>query len=192
METQSIEPEILGVSRPSSRLLSYYLLSSLLWGPLIVGILPYRLFRYRTLRYRFDDEGVSMRWGALFRREIHLTYSRIQDIHLTSNIVERYMGLARIQIQTASGKAGAEMTIEGLEQYEEVRDFLYSRMRGLRGGLPDRRGESPVAADPGSGPATPADAELIATLGEVATTLRDLRGLLEQKLETGTGDTADD
>jgi putative membrane protein len=192
MEAETIRSDILGVSRPSRKLLTYYLVSSPLWGPLIVGILPYRLFRYRTLRYRFDDEGVSMSWGALFRREIHLTYSRIQDIHLTSNIVERYMGLARIQIQTASGKAGAEMTIEGLEQYEEVRDFLYSRMRGLRGDQADRRGESPVAMDPRSRTATSTDAELVDMLGEVATTLRELRVLLEEKLETGIGDAADD
>jgi putative membrane protein len=184
--------EVFDISRPSSRLITYYLLSSLLWGPLIVIILPYRLVRYRTLRYRFDHEGVSMSWGALFRREIHLTYSRIQDIHLTSGIVERYLGLARIQIQTASGKAGAEMTIEGLEQFEEVRDFLYSRMRGLRKDHTDRREESPVAMDPGSGPATSTEADLTAMLGEVATTLRELRGLLERNLKTGIGDTADD
>ena len=73
-----------------------------------------------------------MGWGILFRREINLTYSRIQDIHLVSNIVERWLGLARIQIQTASGSAKAEMTLAGLLQFERVRDFLYSRMRGAR------------------------------------------------------------
>ena len=39
-------------------------------------------FRYHTMRYRFDAEGVSMSWGILFRREVLLNYSRIQDIHL--------------------------------------------------------------------------------------------------------------
>ncbi len=29
---------------------------------------------------------------VLFRREIHLTYTRIQDIHLTSNLIERDRG----------------------------------------------------------------------------------------------------
>ena len=58
-----------------------------------------------------------MRWGILFRREITLTYARIQDIHLTSNLVERWLRLARIQIQTASASASAEMTLEGLHEF---------------------------------------------------------------------------
>jgi len=191
MDAQPDRSEVVGTERPSSRLLTYYILSSIFWGPLLVIILPYRFARYRTLRYRFDQEGVSMSWGALFRREIHLTYSRIQDIHLTSGILERYLGLARIQVETASGKAGAEMTIEGLEQFEEVRDFLYSKMRGLRRELPDRRPEHLVTADSESAVVTSVDGDLVAMLGELATTLRELRHLLEKDRGANTGDAAD-
>lgn len=116
--------------RPVPRLLVAYLLQALLTGPIAPFTALYYYFRYHTLRYRFDHEGISMAWGILFRREIHLTYARIQDIHLTSHVLERYLGLARIQIQTASGKAGAEMVLEGLPDHEAVRDFLYARMRG--------------------------------------------------------------
>jgi membrane protein YdbS with pleckstrin-like domain len=190
MDAQPDRSEVLGAERPSSRLLTYYILSSLLWGPLLVAILPYRLARYRTLRYRFDHEGVSMTWGALFRREIHLTYSRIQDIHLTSGILERYLGLARIQVETASGKTGAEMTIEGLEHFEEVRDFLYSKMRGLRRDSPDQPTQRIVAADSGRA-ALSTDADLVAMLGELATTLRELRHLLETGHGAQAGDATD-
>jgi putative membrane protein len=85
---------------------------------------------YRSLRYEVDAEGITMRWGVLFRREVSLTYARIQDIHLSSNVVERWLGLARVQLQTASGSASAEMTIEGIRDVDAMRDFLYSRMRG--------------------------------------------------------------
>lgn len=34
-------------------------------------------FRYHTMRYKFSDDGVSMRWGILFRREIIVNYARI-------------------------------------------------------------------------------------------------------------------
>jgi uncharacterized membrane protein YdbT with pleckstrin-like domain len=47
-------------------------------------------------------------------------------------VVERWLGLAKIQVQTASGNASAEMTIEGLQHFERIRDWLYSRMRGAR------------------------------------------------------------
>jgi membrane protein YdbS with pleckstrin-like domain len=162
--------------RPHPNLLKYYALSSLVLGPFFWVLLIPLYFRYHTMRYRFDEEGVSMRWGILFRREISLTYARIQDIHLSSNFVERWLGLARIQIQTASGNAGAEMTIEGLREYEPIRDFLYARMRGTRGaGTAAARGGSAAAA-PAAAPAGGADAaELASTLRAVADELRALR-----------------
>ena len=116
--------------RPERALLYYYLMQALLTGPGFVFLAPFQFFRYRTLRYIFDDEGITMRWGVLFRREITLTYTRIQDIHLVSNVIERWLGLGRVQIQTASGSAAAEITIEGLPDFEELRDELYARMRG--------------------------------------------------------------
>src|SRR5262245_55475056 len=122
--------DVFRIERPAPALMKYYTLVCLMTGPLFpIFIIP-NYFRYHTLRYRFDREGISMRWGILFRREINLTYTRIRDIHLTSNLVERWLGLARIQVQTASGTSSAEMTIEGLHEFEHVRDFLYSRMRG--------------------------------------------------------------
>lgn len=128
---------IFALERPHEKLLTLYLIRSLITllftGPLVVFVAPVLYFRYQTMRYRFDEEGVSMSWGLLFRREVNLTYARIQDIHLQSGIVQRYLGLADIQIQTASGSASAEMTIEGLLEFEAIRDFLYQKMRGTRG-----------------------------------------------------------
>jgi membrane protein YdbS with pleckstrin-like domain len=152
--------------RPHQRLLTYYFLTSLLLGPFFFLFLIPLFFRYETLRYRFEREGVSMRWGILFRREISLNYSRIQDIHLSSNVLERWLGLGKVQVQTASGSAGAEMTIEGLENFQEIRDYLYSKMRGARG-------------ESGSGIASPTAAEegdeLTLALREIAAELRSLR-----------------
>ncbi len=121
-----------GSRRPHPNLMVYWALESLLLGPFFPLLLLPRFLRYRTLHYELDDEGVTAGWGVLFRREISLTYGRVQDIHLASNLVERWLGLARIQVQTASASAKAELTIAGLRDYEGVRDFLYSRMRGAR------------------------------------------------------------
>jgi putative membrane protein len=115
------------------------------------------------MRYRFDTDGIHMQWGIIFRREVLLNYSRIQDIHLRSNLIERWLGLARIEIQTASGSATANMTLEGMEDPEGMRDFLYSRMRGTR---IEKAG---TAADP-----------LAAVLHEIAGELREIRTLVER------------
>ncbi len=50
-------------------------------------------FKFQTLRYKFTDEGLSMSWGILFRRQTIINYARIQDIHLRSNLIERWLGL---------------------------------------------------------------------------------------------------
>ena len=165
------------IERPDPALMTYYTLVCLLTGPLFPILMIPNYFRYHTMRYRFDADGISMRWGILFRREIHLTYTRIQDIHLTSNLIERWLGLARIQVQTASGSSAAEMTIEGIKEYELVRDFIYSKMRGH-------------AAAPGA-PAAPKAAvegdlaEVAATLREVTGELRALRLSLDQRNDRG-------
>lgn len=159
---------------PDRKLLLYYTITSFALGPAFIFMLVPMYFRFRSMRYEIDDEGISMRWGVLFRREISLTYTRIQDIHLSSNFVERWMGLGRIQVQTASGSAGAEMTIEGLPHPDAVRDFLYARMRGARG----ERGGSPKQAAEQS-----PDAALSTTLREIAAEVRALRADLARSRE---------
>jgi membrane protein YdbS with pleckstrin-like domain len=180
----SDEQPITTIERPHRSLWRYYLMSALVTGPLLPFVILPFWFRYHTMRYRFGEEGVSMRWGILFRKEINLTYARIQDIHLVSNFVERWLGLARIQIQTASGSAKAEMTIEGILEYEQLRDFLYSRMRGARGMRDPGAGASRETGAGGEAAAvassTPGLAEL---LDQTAGELGAIRRLLEQREE---------
>ena len=121
------------ITRPEPVLLKYYTICALLSGPFFpLAFLPL-YFKYKTIEYRFDDAGVSMKWGILFRKEINLTYRRIQDIHLTSNLFQRWLGLATVAIQTASGNSGPEMSIEGILESEPLRNYLYEKMRGARG-----------------------------------------------------------
>ena len=164
------------ITRPDPSLFRYYLLAALVTGPLFpIAIVPL-YFRYHTMRYRFDEDGVNMRWGILFRREVNLTYARIQDIHLTSNVVERWLGLAQVKVSTASGSASAEMTIEGVREFELVRDFLYMKMRG--GHDHPRAKAAPPVAD------ASADA-VVAALRQVSEDLRAVRAALESGVRRG-------
>jgi len=172
------DARILAIERPHSDLLTYYVVASFAAGPFFPIVLAYCLIRYRTMRYRFTAEGISMSWGVLFRREIIIQYARIQDIHLRSNVVERWLGLARVLIQTASGRAGAEMTLEGLKEFEAVRDFLYHRMRGVRE-HPRPGAVAPVATTNSS----VGRGELAGVLAEIATELRGLRADLAARKE---------
>jgi putative membrane protein len=165
------EATILALERPHPDLWKYYLICSILTGPALIVTLPLFYFRYHTLRYRFDAEGIHMRVGILFRREINLTYSRIQDIHLKSGFIQRWLGLANLEIQTASGAASAELVIEGFKEFEAIRDFLYTRMRGYQ-----TRSVKPHADPKGS--MSPADSEIVSLLQGIRDELRQTRGLL--------------
>ena len=165
-------PQLPVTLQPDRKLLTYYALTALIAGPGFPILMLYLYFRYHTLRYVVEDEGITMRWGILFRREVSLTYARIQDIHLTSNFVERWLGLAKVQVQTASGSSTAEMTVEGLPQFEAIRDFLYSKMRGARD-----RAAVPATGAAGELAGAPAH-ELTEVLREIAAEVRELRRAL--------------
>lgn len=179
------EAAIRAIDRPDRSLLRYYVLLSIPTGPLFPVFMFLRWVRFSTLHYTFTDEGISMRWGRLFRREIILNYARIQDIHLRSNIVERWFGLSRILVQTASGNSGAEMTIEGLKEYEVVRDFLYSKMRGVT----DSAG-APLPLAASTAAAAASEVELTDTLLAVAQELRATREAIDAWRSPHTGPTA--
>lgn len=185
-QSASLDPAaILAIERPHPKLMTYYFICCLLTVPLFpILILPH-YFRYHTMRYRFDAEGVSMRWGILFRREVLLNYSRIQDIHLQSNFIERWLGLGRVLIQTASGSATAEMTIEGLLEFEAVRDFLYTKMRGAKEKGTSAGAPSSASVAGGTGLDAATAAELVTTLRAVTDEVRALRVAIERKKETG-------
>lgn len=164
------------ISRPAPVLMQYYIVESLVALIAFPVVLLISYFKYETLRYRFDDDGVSMSWGILFRREINLTYRRIQDIHVTRNIIQRWMGLATVAIQTASGSATPEMQIVGIVEYEALRDFLYTKMRGAKG-----IDEAPAR----TGSAAAPDDEALALLRRIAADLAALRERLPPR-EGGT------
>ncbi|VAX39351.1 hypothetical protein MNBD_PLANCTO03-135 [hydrothermal vent metagenome] len=156
-------------TRPDPLLLKHYLIVSLLTGPFFPFVFLPAYCRYATLRYRFDDEGVWMAWGVLFKREINLAYRRIQDINVTRGLIQRWVGLASVSVQTASGSATPEMTIEGVPDADGLRDFLYAKMRGSKG----------LDTEPASGETAASD-ELLGLL----TDIRDGIGALRERVET--------
>jgi uncharacterized membrane protein YdbT with pleckstrin-like domain len=171
MTAQGLDDKIMALERPHPSLWTYYWIRAILTGPGIIATLPYLFFRYHTLRYRFDNEGIHMRYGLLFRREVNLTYARIQDIHLKSGLLQRWLGLANVEVQTASGSATAEVVIEGFKEYEAIRDFLYTKMRGYQA-----KPSHPATAGPSSD-----NGEVVKLLHGIRDELRRTREALESR-----------
>lgn len=158
----ALAQKIHAIERPHPNLLWQFMILAFLTLPAfpIAALLLY--FRYHTLRYRFDAQGVSISYGILFRREAFLTYARIQDIHVKRNIVERWLGLGTVEVETAAGSGSGPELIQGLVEYEAVRDYLYARMRGATA-HPEKHKDESVA-------------EL---LGEIRDALRDVRAAVK-------------
>jgi uncharacterized protein len=158
-ELAKLRTRVHAIVRPEKGLLVLYVLTALLSCFMFPIILLPLIFRYETLRYRFDDEGVFMSFGVIFRREMQLTYARMQDIHLSQNVLERWLGIGSVTIQTAGSGSAAHMGIVGVRECESIRDYLYARMRGVR----DHK------------PATPQDV----VLTEIRDALRDAAAALK-------------
>jgi hypothetical protein len=167
------DEQMIKLERPDRALWRYYIIRAILTGPGVFFTLPYLFFRYHTLRYRFDAEGIHMKVGILFRKEVNLTYARIQDIHLHSGLIQRWLGIADLQVQTASGSAAPEIVIEGFKEYEAMRDFLYTRMRGYR---------SPTAPTGATASPPAAANDMIKALEGIHRELRLTRELMEARV----------
>lgn len=177
------DDKIFQLERPHPNLLKVYLIHSILTLPGFFIIFPVLFFRYHTLRYKFDNEGVSVSWGILFRQQVNLTYSRIQDIHMHAGFIQRWFGIADLKIQTASGNASAEMTIEGFKEFADIRDFLYGKMRGLK----DSSSRQEAARSSQREEMSDKSAELLREiLGELRLARQSMEKLSGKKTETQT------
>jgi putative membrane protein len=128
---------------PSQSLLTYYFLSCLIGFPVIFITFPIMWIRFKTLRYELQESGIRMSVGLLFRKEVIVAYRRIQDIHVSNNIFQRWLGISSVSIQTASGNSMPEIVVEGVQAPDQLRDWLYERTRGAKTGNTVDRTASP-------------------------------------------------
>jgi membrane protein YdbS with pleckstrin-like domain len=85
-------------------------------------------FSWRAYGYALRENEVLVRSGVLFRRWTSIPFQRIQHLDTRQGPIERMLGLARLQIYTASGMS-ADGSIPGLAQgtAEGLRDLLSKR-----------------------------------------------------------------
>jgi uncharacterized protein len=83
--------------------------------------------RARAWGYAERDEGLYIRHGVLVRNLVAVPYGRMQFVDVTAGPLERALGLAQVQLHTATPGTGAR--IPGLDPDEAAR--LRDRLTAL-------------------------------------------------------------
>lgn len=130
------------------------LLSNALWiVPVAILIVPY----CASLRYEIHEDEVIVRAGVITRSVKHVPYRTVTNLEVLRGPFDRVFGLGTLKVQTAgmSGQQGAEETLIGLPNVQEVYDLVAVALRQYRGALAaDAAGQEPAQLAAGSGAST--------------------------------------
>jgi len=84
------------VFRPGGQLEIWLMI---LFVPAVIGALA----KYLSFRYRLGPDALIIREGIVTRNERHVPYARIQNIDLVQNPFHRWLNVAEVRVETASG-----------------------------------------------------------------------------------------
>lgn len=111
------------------------LMLDLLWYlPALFLVPPY----YRSLRYEIQDDEVIVYVGIWTKSIKHVPFRTVTNLKTNRDILDRwFFGLGSLNVQTAgmSGNKGAEESLVGLSNVQEVYELVRSRLRRYRGAM---------------------------------------------------------
>ena len=106
---------------------------------------------YRSLQYEIHDDEVIVRAGVVTKSVKHVPFRTVTNLKLKRGPLDRLFGIGTLNIQTAgmSGQTGAEESLTGLPNHEEVYQQVATSLRQFRGGMSPTQAEDELA--PGDG-----------------------------------------
>lgn len=82
---------------------------------------------YRGWRYAITDDGVELRHGVVIRHESSIPHFRVQHIDVEQGPLDRWRGIVKLQISTASSASDASLPGLEPERAEAVRARILAR-----------------------------------------------------------------
>lgn len=90
------------------------------------------LLQYSVYRYQLDDNEIVIREGVFVKNVRHVKYERIQNLNLTRNPLHRLLGVAQLELESASGgKPEAVMRVVSLAAVDDIRDRVLQAKAGM-------------------------------------------------------------
>jgi uncharacterized membrane protein YdbT with pleckstrin-like domain len=128
-----------------------------IFGITIVGVAIYWVIAmlisvpyYRSLRYEIQDDEVIVNVGIITHSVKHVPYRTVTNITVKRDIFDRwFFNLGTLNIQTAgmSGQKGAEESLVGLENVQEVYELVVTELRRFRGAMSPTTVQEELPAD---------------------------------------------
>jgi membrane protein YdbS with pleckstrin-like domain len=81
------------------------------------------------------EEELVVRRGRLFRTLVSVPYGRLQYVDVQSGPLSRRLGMARVELHTASPESGGHIPGLPIEEAEALRTRLAARGEAQRAGL---------------------------------------------------------
>ncbi|MEN6391210.1 MAG: PH domain-containing protein [Syntrophomonas sp.] len=104
------------------------------WLLLATPFILLLFFAYGVLywaRYVFYIKGQELRMesGVLIRKKRYIPFERIQTVQISAGILQRLLGLVKVQVETAAGGKKAEFVLEALprQKAEELSSLLQAK-----------------------------------------------------------------
>lgn len=138
---------------------------------------------YKRFSWEITETELHIYSGIFIKKQIHIPFQRVQSVDYTAKILERLLGLAKLQIETAGGANNKGVTIPALKlsEAEALRSEVFRRKKALLTGTPlqEAGADGVTAASEGPGVATMVtEPSTEGTFIQVADTAAGLRGIL--------------
>ena len=107
---------------------------------LVVSVsLVWEYIVWRRYDYFFEEESLRITHGVFRRDEREIPYRRIQNVSISKNVVQRILGLAKTEFETAGGsKTEACLKYVTVDQGKSIQDRVRKFKTGEKEGEPEK------------------------------------------------------
>jgi len=137
-------------------------------GAILFATLAYETAYYRRFEYELTTDTLDISSGVISRREREIPYRRIQNVDVSQSVIQRAIGLAAVDLETAGGSS-TEGSIRFVKPDEATR--LRREVQRRKSGSPTGEASAAEGADEAADrdAVGPAEEELFAiSPGELA------------------------
>ena len=97
----------------------------------VVAVALWQVAYYRRFEYDLTDDGLEIASGVISRRHREIPLGRVQNVDISRNVVERALGVAALDVETAGGGATeASLRYVGYDEAKRLQREIQRLKRG--------------------------------------------------------------